>query len=92
MTSGGAVERRVLGRNEFVARRSKLMKKSHVDVIDQWNDGEIVATFTTPAEAYEAIRKLGQEARDGRWRYTLAPASRPLRDRADAAATPPVRR
>lgn len=92
MMSGGAVARGAVGTNEFVKRRSKLMKKSHVDVIDQWNDGEIVATFKTPAEAYEAIRKLGQETRDGRWRYTLAPASRPLLDPADAPATSPTRR
>jgi hypothetical protein len=92
MTSGRAAERGVAGANEFVKRRSTLMKKSHVDVIDQWNDGEIVGTFTTPAEAYEAIRKLGQETRDGRWRYTLAPASHPLLDAADTAAPPPLRR
>jgi hypothetical protein len=90
MTSGGAIECGILGTNEFVKRRNKLMKKSHVDVIDQWNDGEIVATFTTPAEAYEAIRKLGQETRDGQWRYTLAPASRPAGD--PTADTPPIRR
>jgi hypothetical protein len=89
MTNGGAIE--CLGTNEFVKRRSKLMKKSHVDVIDQWNHGEIVATFTTRAEAYEAIRKLGQETRDGQWRYTLAPASRPVRDPVDSDA-PPTRR
>jgi hypothetical protein len=92
MTGGGAIECGVLGTNEFVKRRSKLMKKSHVDVIDQWNNGEIVATFTTPAEAYEAIRKLGQETRDGQWRYTLAPASRPVRDPTDTADTPAIRR
>jgi hypothetical protein len=92
MTSGRALERGVLATNEFVKRPSKLMKKSHVAVIDQWNDGEIVATFATPAEAYEAIRKLGQETRDGRWRYTLAPASRPLPDPADTAASSPIRR
>jgi hypothetical protein len=67
------------------------MKKSHVDVIDQWNDGAIVATFVTRAQAYEAIRKLGQETRDGQWRYTLAPARRSLLDPADAARTSPTR-
>jgi hypothetical protein len=91
MPSGRAVARVVLGTNEFVKRRSKLMKKSHVDVIDQWNDGEIVATFATPAEAYEAIRKLGQETRDGRWRYTLAPASCPPLDPPDTTPTSPIR-
>ena len=77
---------------ELVKRRYKPIKKSHVDVIDQWNDGAVIATFTTPAEAYEAIRKLGQETRDGRWRYTLAPASRPLLDPADTASIFPIRR
>ena len=92
MTSGRAAERGILGTSAFAKRRSKPMKKSYVDVIDQWNDGEIVATFATPAEAYEAIRKLGQETRDGRWRYTLAPTSRPLLDPANAAAISPIRR
>jgi hypothetical protein len=81
-----------LDMGEFVKRRYTAMKKSHVDVIDQWNDGAVIATFTTPAEAYEAIRKLGQETRDGRWRYTLAPASRRLLDPADTVSILPSRR
>jgi hypothetical protein len=40
------------------------MENWRVDLVDQWNDGAIVGTFATPAEAYEAIRKLGQETRD----------------------------
>jgi hypothetical protein len=52
----------------------------------------VIATFATPAAAYEAIRKFGQEIRDGRWRYTLAPASRPLLDLADTASISPIRR
>jgi hypothetical protein len=52
----------------------------------------MTATFTTPAEPYEAIRKLGQETRDGQWRYTLAPASRSLLDPADTASIFPIRR
>ena len=66
------------------------MKAWRVDVVDQWNDGAIVGTFATAADAYEAIRKLGQETRNGQWRYTLAPASRPL-DPAGAASTSPIR-
>ena len=72
---------------EFVKRRYKPMKKSHVDVIDQWNDGTIVATCATLAGAYEAIRKLGQETRDGQWRYTLAPAGHPLLELTDSSPT-----
>jgi hypothetical protein len=81
---------RALHMGEFVKRRCKPMKKTHVDVIDQWNDGTIVATFTSPAEAYEAIRKLGQDTRDGRWRYILAPAPRPVLDPDDAASISPI--
>jgi hypothetical protein len=82
----------VLDMREFVKRRSKPMKTSHVDVIDQWNDGAVIGTFTTPAEAYETIRKLGQETRDGQWRYTLAPAKRPLLDPADIVSISRFRR
>jgi hypothetical protein len=79
-----------LDMGEFVKRRCQPMKKSHVDVIDQWNDGAIVATFMTPAEAYEAIRKLGQDTRDGQWRYTLAPARRAPLDPDDAVSISPI--
>ena len=74
-----------LGMGELVKRRYEPMKKSHVDVIDQWNDGAIVATCATLAGAYEAIRKLGQETRDGQWRYTLAP--HPLPELTDISPT-----
>ena len=67
------------------------MKKWCVDVVDQWNDGAIVGTFASPTEAYGAIRKLGQETRDGQWRYTLAPARRPPLDPADCASTSRIR-
>jgi hypothetical protein len=67
------------------------MRKCCVDVVDQWNDGAIVGTFATPTEAYDAIRKLGQETRDGQWRYTLAPARRPLLDPAGCASTSRIR-
>jgi hypothetical protein len=67
------------------------MKKWCVDVVDQWNDGAIVGTFATPTEAYGAIRKLGQETRDGQWRYTLAPARRAPLDPPDCASTSPIR-
>ena len=53
------------------------MEDWRIDLVDQWNDGAIVGTFATPAEAYEAIRKLGQETRDRQWRYTLAPVLDP---------------
>jgi hypothetical protein len=53
------------------------MESWRIDLVDQWNDGAIVGTFATPAEAYEAIRKLGQETRDRQWRYTLAPVLDP---------------
>ena len=53
------------------------MENWRIDLVDQWNDGAIVGTFATPAEAYEAIRKLGQETRGGQWRYTLAPVLDP---------------
>jgi hypothetical protein len=67
------------------------MKKWCVDVVDQWNDGAIVGTFATPTEAYDAIRKLGQETCDGQWRYALAPARRPLLDPAGCASTSRIR-
>jgi hypothetical protein len=67
------------------------MKKWCVDVVDQWNEGTIVGTFATPTEAYDAIRKLGQETRDGQWRYTLAPARRPLLNPAACASTSRIR-
>ena len=53
------------------------MENWRIDLADQWNDGAIVGTFATLAEAYEAIRKLGQETRDGQWRYGLAPVLDP---------------
>ena len=62
----------------FVERRRKPMENWRIDLVDQWNDGAIVGTFATPAEAYEAIGKLGQETRDGQWRYTLAPVLDPV--------------
>ena len=62
----------------FVERGRKPMENWRIDLVDQWNDGAIVGTFATPAEAYEAIRKLGQETRDGQWRYTLAPVLGPV--------------
>jgi hypothetical protein len=49
------------------------MEDWRIDLVDQWNDGAIVGTFASPAEAYGAIRKLGRETRDGQWRYTLGP-------------------
>jgi hypothetical protein len=61
----------------FVERRRKPMENWRIDLVDQWNDGAIVGTFATPAEAYEAIRKLGQETRGGQWRYSLAPVLDP---------------
>ena len=39
------------------------MENWRIDLVDLWNDGAIVGTFATPAEAYEAIRKLGHETR-----------------------------
>ena len=57
--------------------RRKPMEDWRIDLVDQWNDGAIVGTFATPSDAYEAIRKLGQETRDGQWRYALAPTVDP---------------
>jgi len=37
----------------------EVMENWRIDLVDQWNDGAIVGTFATPADAYEAIRKLG---------------------------------
>jgi hypothetical protein len=88
MTSERSVDewsRGGLAVGEFAKRRYEPMKKSHVDVIDQWNDGAIVATCATLADAYEAIRTLGQETRDGQWRYTLAPASHRLLELTDTS-------
>ena len=51
----------------------EIMENWRIDLVDLWNDGAIVGTFASPAEAYGAIRKLGRETRDGQWRYTLGP-------------------
>ena len=79
------------GTGGLITRRGRPMKKWCVDVVDQWNDGAIVGTFATPTDAYGAIRKLGQETRDGQWRYTLAPARRPPLDPAGCASTSRIR-
>lgn len=79
------------GTGGLITRRGRPMKKWCVDVVDQWNDGAIVGTFATPTEAYGAIRKLGQETRDGQWRYTLAPARRRPLDPAGCASTSRIR-
>ena len=50
----------------------QIMENWRIDLVDQSNDGAIVGTFATPSDAYDAIRKLGQETRDGQWRYALA--------------------
>jgi len=70
----------------FVERGRKPMENWRIDLADQWADGAIVGTFATPAEAYEAIRKLGQETRGGQWRYTLALVL--LRARGECLADP----